>query len=513
MLLIDWCNQNGNFGEQLLNQWVGVDIDGNRLDINSITHGCGKKVKWKCKEGHEWFATVNSRTAIKLGCKQCAMLNQSENVLKTKLKNSKSLQTWCEESGEYGKQILNEWTGLCEDGKVFLSPSDITSQSNKKLLWRCKKAHEWYARVQKRTLLGSKCPYCANQKIKPGENDLYTWCIKNNKLNLIEDWVGLDENNKEVSMDNVSKSTPKKVKWKHFTKDGDEHKWIARISDRTNNNSGCPFCNATNLLKHGVNDLETWCGKNKLGKILKRQWTGLTEYGDVISMNDIAFGSHTKLLWKCDCGRTWYADLPHRINNNKTVCPDCSIANFKKLKRIRDLENGKSLQDWCKEDSVIGQRLLEEWTGLTEEGAKIDISDITHGSTQRMVWKHTNDKGEVHKWIATIRNRTLNKSLCPHCNNKSSSLPEQIIYRCFKQIYPDTINRGKRLGYEFDIMIPDINTYIEYGSTYYHDGKEQRDQEKQELCDKLGVNFIAIMGYNDEYTEELWTPNKIITYI
>lgn len=325
--------------------------------------------------------------------------------------------------------------------------------------------------------------------------------------------MGLDENNKEVKIDHVAKSTPKKVYWKHTTEDGVEHKWLARISDRTNNNSGCPFCNSNNILKPGINDLDTWCKNNEFGEVLKRQWTGITENGDSISMQDISFGSHTKLLWKCDCTKTWYARLLFRTYNKKSTCPECSLERSVELKRIRDLENSKTLREWCNENSIVGEQLLREWVGEDINGNSIDIDNITHGSTQKVMWCHTNSKGELHKWEASIHNRTSHYSMCPYCNNKSSSIPEQIIYRCFKQIYPNTINRGKRCGYEFDIIIPDLNTYIEYGSTYYHEGREQRDKEKEELCNKLGINFIQITGYNDAFTDEIWTDNKIVTYV
>lgn len=61
-------------------------------------------------------------------------------------------------------------------------------------------------------------------------------------------------------------------------------------------------------------------------------------------------------------------------------------------------------------------------------------------------------------------------------------------------------------------MIPSLNTYIEYGSYYYHDGKEQKDLEKAELCKKDNIKFIAVTDTRDN-NDQLWTESEIKTCI
>ncbi|MBQ2118039.1 MAG: zinc-ribbon domain-containing protein [Clostridia bacterium] len=48
------------------------------LTPEQITKGSHKKVWWKCANGHEWQATVKSRTLGGCGCPECAKKKQKE---------------------------------------------------------------------------------------------------------------------------------------------------------------------------------------------------------------------------------------------------------------------------------------------------------------------------------------------------------------------------------------------------------------------------------------------------
>ena len=56
--------------------------------------------------------------------------------------------------------------------------------------WRCEKGHEWQARLFWRTKMGNGCPYCCNQKILTGYNDLATIAPE-----LVQEW-DFDKNDK-----------------------------------------------------------------------------------------------------------------------------------------------------------------------------------------------------------------------------------------------------------------------------------------------------------------------------
>lgn len=54
---------------ELVAEWSEKNLP---LIPDSITFGSHKKVIWKCKLGHEWIATVKSRTINRTGCPYCS---------------------------------------------------------------------------------------------------------------------------------------------------------------------------------------------------------------------------------------------------------------------------------------------------------------------------------------------------------------------------------------------------------------------------------------------------------
>ena len=67
-------------------------------------------------------------------------------------------------------ELAKQWH---REKNAELIPSDMPSQSHKKVWWLCEKGHEWPARIQNRSINQSKCPYCTNKKANT-ENCLQT---------------------------------------------------------------------------------------------------------------------------------------------------------------------------------------------------------------------------------------------------------------------------------------------------------------------------------------------------
>ena len=109
----------------------------------SVTPNSGKKVWWMCMYGHEWQAKIAQRNNG-TGCPYCA----GRKVLK----GFNDLQT-------VNPALAKEWNYEKNDG---LTPMDVTSNSNKKVWWKCKKGHEWQAIVANRNN-GRGCPQCAKK--------------------------------------------------------------------------------------------------------------------------------------------------------------------------------------------------------------------------------------------------------------------------------------------------------------------------------------------------------------
>ena len=181
-----------------------------KLLARDVTAGSDKKVWWKCSKGHEWEATISSRSAGR-GCPYCA----SQKLLV----GFNDLQT-------RNPKLASEWHPT-KNGS--LTPKDVMPGTNKKVWWLCEKGHEWENSINVRNG-GNGCPYCANQMVLKGYNDLSTL-----KPNLASEWHPTKNGN--LTPSDVMPGSNKKAWW--LCENG--HEWEALISSR-NKGAGCPKC-------------------------------------------------------------------------------------------------------------------------------------------------------------------------------------------------------------------------------------------------------------------------------
>lgn len=335
-------------------------------------------------------------------------------------------------------------------------------------------------------------------RLQKGVNDLESWCLNNGEFGkqLMKEWTGECEDGTHYRINEVAKGSHKKFKWKCSK----GHEWLVKINARTSYKTGCPYCSG-NLVSN-ENSLRAWCSNNgEFGEQLMNEWTGICEDGKHYNINQISFGSNKKFKWICFKGHEWYAQVNSRTRD-KSGCLYCYNVNRSEIISKAKLFEENSLKSWCLNNGSFGQQLIKEWTGACEDDTHYSIGQVAKASQKRFKWKCS--KG--HEWFAIIANRTFNKTGCPYCNNIGTSYPEQFIYHSLKQIFQNTENRCKVLksqqnpqGIEFDIGIPDIPLSIEYSPTYWHKGKEERDQYKKDLCQKANVRLIQIV--EDSYDE------------
>jgi hypothetical protein len=175
-----------------------------------VMAGSNKKVWWIGKCGHEWEATISSRNSGR-GCPYCA-----KQIV---LKGYNDLET-------LNPNLAKEWHPT-KNGELL--PSDIMPGSNKKVWWLCEKGHEWEISVNARSR-GHNCPYCANQIVLKGYNDLETLNPR-----LAKEWHPI--NNGDLLPSDVMPGSNKKAWW--LCEQG--HEWQAQISSR-NKGAGCMTC-------------------------------------------------------------------------------------------------------------------------------------------------------------------------------------------------------------------------------------------------------------------------------
>ena len=99
---------------------------------------------------------------------------------------------------------------------------------------------------------------------------------------------------------------------------------------------------------------------------------------------------------------------------------------------------------------------------------------------------------------------------CPYCSFKGTSYPEQFLYFCLKNKFKNTYNRYKIDELEYDIYIEDLNLAIEYNGCFWHKNSQERDQIKEENCNKKNIDFIRIEELKDNNSHIYWEGNHLI---
>ena len=301
-----------------------------------------------------------------------------------------------------------------------------------------------------------------------------------------------------VKLNDVTYGSKRSILWKC---NKCQYEWVARPNDRTSKHEqGCPYCSNYTFIR-GKNDLETYCNKHTQFKRILEEFMQEDEKGNIISANSIARNSGLKVKWQCSkCKYTWYAKVYNRVYNN-TGCPACE--GHVCIPGINDLET------YCTKQHQELAYILKEFTGILEDKRKVLYSQIARASSQRLYWKCN----KCHKiWITTPKMRTLGHG-CPYCSTSGTSFPEQYMFNCLKQVFPNVLNRAKTKDthYEYDIVIPELILCIEYSGYSWHKDKIDRDKIKEAYCKSKGINFMQIYAHTGGLIEpDTYTKEKII---
>jgi hypothetical protein len=130
----------------LATEFPDIALEADRWDPKTVVSGSHRSMNWKCSKGHKYRASVQSRTGSnKTGCPICA-----------------------------GKQVLAGFNDLkTRYPHIALEaygwdPTQYTSGSSRKMLWRCDQGHTWKSTLSDRTgPHQSGCPSCAKAGFDP----------------------------------------------------------------------------------------------------------------------------------------------------------------------------------------------------------------------------------------------------------------------------------------------------------------------------------------------------------
>ena len=210
--VIEGINDLAALKPELEQEWS----EKNEIKPTEVSVGSHKKVIWKCRLGHEWEASIKSRTINGTGCPYCS--------------HNKVLEGFNDLASQM-PEVAAEWS----EKNYPLLPTMVTPFANKKVWWKCSKGHEWHTLISTRSG-GSKCPYCSGITLLKGYNDFAT-----RQPQLAEEWS--DRNlpltpDKDITPAAVSRNSMKSVWWKCSL----GHSWKANIYERTVEERGCPVC-------------------------------------------------------------------------------------------------------------------------------------------------------------------------------------------------------------------------------------------------------------------------------
>ncbi len=173
------------------------------------------KTWWRCRDGHEWEATVAGRTSSRgSGCPVHAgrQVVMGVNDLATRFPD-----------------IAAQWHPTRNEH----TSDDVVAGSATRVWWRCDLGHEWVATINNRTSRGSGCPVCAGKRPFTEATTLAAQLPE-----LAAQWH--PHNNAHLTPDQVSVTTGQKVWWECPT----GHVYRAGVAARVRG-AGCPLCPAT----------------------------------------------------------------------------------------------------------------------------------------------------------------------------------------------------------------------------------------------------------------------------
>jgi hypothetical protein len=294
-------------------------------------------MEWICKQGHTWLAFTYTRTGKNpKGCPVCAnkIVAIGSNDLKSKF-----------------PELAKEADGW--------GPETISVGTHKKLLWKCKSGHKWETSVANR-VKGTGCPYCSNNKLLEGFNDLAT----------LDPLVASEADGWDPTK--VLNGSTRKLVWK--CKSG--HKWEAAVYSRTGaTKTGCPYCWGRFVIE-GETDLQTLFPR-------------IASEAHGWDPRKVNAGSKSKAEFRCPKGHLFKTTIGSRTKRG-VGCNIC--ANKVVVAGINDLETTHP--------------------DIAVQASGWNPTKIVAGSNKKLTWQCS----KSHKWVETPNKRTGRGDGCPFCS-------------------------------------------------------------------------------------------------
>lgn len=441
----------------LVKEW---NYNKNSKEPSEFLPNSGKKVWWICIKGHEWEATIDSRSNGN-GCPYCAgqIVLTGENDLMTLY-----------------PRLAEEWDFQLN---APLLPTQIMAGSGKKVWWKCQYGHSWRVSPNNRTSQYSNCPICSAEiGTSFPEQAIYYYISKlvvaTNRYNMngVEIDIFIPALNLGIEYDGIffhsSNSSAKREENKNnYCKElgirliriketrenkSDKENVIYRKIGKNSTSLECIIQRILEIIAtygYSINEIDVNLKRDDISiynnyvKMKKKNSVALHnpellkewDYKKNGKMNPdtISYGSDKNVWWLCSLGHSYKATVSHRTNKNiSTGCPIC--AGQKILPGYNDLATKRP-------------DLMLEWDYELND---INPKEISPNSSKKVNWlcplKHS------YKASITKRNHGRN---CPICAGK------QIIVGVndFATLQPELV---KEWDYECNELLP--TNYTEHSN-------------------------------------------------
>ena len=361
----------------------------------SLTPGSSRRAQWRCSANpnHLFKAKIYDRTTSGVGCPFC---------------NKRKLLVGDNDLATTHPDLSQQWDVIANRNGT---PSSVMSNSRLKAHWVCDRnpEHRWAASIFTRAN-GTGCPYCLNQAVLAGHNDLE---FSRPEIALL--WH--KTMNGDLLPSHVVPGSSKKVWWQCAV--GPGHEWRRNVTTMTKVNSNCPFCSGRRVLKGFNNFSKDFPG-------LMKEWDHAENSN--LDPNQISRGSKVKAAWKCKNypEHKWSASIGSRVRGNG--CPYC--AGRQVLEGFNDL---------LSQNPGLG----EQWD--MSKNSPVTPTQVTSSAHLRAWWTCSAD--ESHSWQATVASRNSGNG-CPLCSNQITvngvNDLSEVFPALFLELVPE-LNPGKRL--------------------------------------------------------------------
>lgn len=434
--LLQWCIEKNDMN--LVEQW---DKEKNSLTVEEIGFGVGKEFWWKCKNGHSWQASPNRRTNGRKNtdCPYCAKRKPSR---------------------EYNfKTVYPEVAKLWYEGNKK-KPEEILPKSKLRAKWICSRGHITTLAVCDKV----NHPGCS--KCQKEDNNLET-----NYPEVIKEWhpyynyPNLPKDYSYASPDNVWWRCSKNI----------HHNWSARISNRTLNNRGCPFCQSERSTSFYEQSIFFYVKKAFEETQNRYVVKDVGEVDIFIPSKNICieYNSYYRHKHRLKEDALKYKKL---LKGNKVICIQdyknsvegvigiCFDKNtyanleaaIKKLLLLIDISNNINVnikQDEIKilnqyKKNVVDNNFASRYPEIAKQWhPRLNLNLLPEMFLETEIkgfWWQC-EKDEEHVWNTSIYNRTKHKSKCPFCKGLKATKEHNILTRFpeVEKMWHPTLNKIK----------------------------------------------------------------------